>query len=421
MWSKVKLEDVAEKIAMGPFGSNLKVETFANKGVPIISGAHLRGTRVVDAGNNFITESHAQKLLNSNVFQGDVIFTHAGNIGQVAFIPETSKYEKYVISQRQFYLRCNQNKLRPAFITYYFHTYKGRHQLLANTSQVGVPSIARPSSYLKSLQVPLPPLEVQDAIVDLLSVLDDKIENNLRMNETLEAMARAIFKSWFVDFDPVRAKMEGRHTELPDDISDLFPNELVDSEIGQIPKGWKNITVGDLIVPKRGKTITKNKTIEGVIPVVAGGLEPAYFHSQSNVDAPVITISASGANAGFTRLYNENIWASDCSYISRKQTDTPYFWYVFLKTHQKQIYHMQQGAAQPHIYPSDLMRLELCVPLDEKLIQYFERLALPYFQRISIAQQESKTLAELRDTLLPKLISGEIRVANAERKMETAI
>ena len=280
----------------------------------------------------------------------------------------------------------------------------------------GVPSLSRDDFYREELL--LPPLAEQKAIASVLSVLDDKIENNLRMNETLEGMARAIFKSWFVNFDPVRAKMEKRPIGLPDDISDLFPNERVNSEIGQIPKGWKNITVGDLIVPKRGKTITKSKTIEGVIPVVAGGLEPAYFHNQSNVDAPVITISASGANAGFTRLYNENIWASDCSYISRKQTDTLYFWYVFLKTYQKQIYHMQQGAAQPHIYPSDLMRLELCVPLDEKLIQYFERLVLPYFQRISIAQQESKTLAELRDMLLPKLISGEIRVADAERKVE---
>ena len=351
--------------------------------------------------------------------EGDALVAMTGaTVGKLGRFPKTT--EQFYLNQRVGKLFLNEpDRANYDFLYYVLSQRKYVDQIFSSADGSAQANVS--GDQIEAFIIPLPPIEMQAAISDILLTLDDKIENNRRMNETLEAMARAIFKSWFVDFDPVRAKMEGRPIRFPDDISDLFPNELVDSEIGQIPKGWKNITVGDLIVPKRGKTITKNKTIEGVIPVVAGGLEPAYFHNQSNVDAPVITISASGANAGFTRLYNENIWASDCSYISRKQTDTPYFWYVFLKTHQKQIYHMQQGAAQPHIYPSDLMRLELCVPLDEKLIQYFERLALPYFQRISIAQQESKTLAELRDTLLPKLISGEIRVADAERKMETAI
>jgi type I restriction enzyme S subunit len=198
----------------------------------------------------------------------------------------------------------------------------------------------------------------------------------------------------------------------------LFPSSFADDGL---PVGWANKALGDIILPKRGKTITKSKTKEGTIPVVAGGLEPAYFHNQSNVEAPVVTISASGANAGFTRLYNENIWASDCSHISKQLTDTIYFWYVFLKINQQKIYHMQQGAAQPHIYPSDLIRLELTVPNDNKLIQHFENLISPYFQKISIAQKESKTLAELRDTLLPKLMSGEIRVKDAERSVEAAV
>ena len=201
MWNKTKLEEVSNKIAMGPFGSNIKVSTFVNEGVPIISGAHLHGNRVIDGDNKFITEEHAKKLKNSNVFRGDVIFTHAGNIGQVAYIPENSKYDRYVISQRQFYLRCNKSMLLPEFITLYFHTQNGRNQLLANASQVGVPSIARPSSYLKSLSVPIPSLLEQKKIVSVIELLDDKIEHNRQMNETLENMARIIFKSWFIDFE----------------------------------------------------------------------------------------------------------------------------------------------------------------------------------------------------------------------------
>lgn len=152
-WRTVRIEDVAEKIAMGPFGSNIKVETFVETGVPVISGAHLRGVRLKDGDFNFVTEEHAERMKNSNVFCGDVIFTHAGNIGQVAYIPPNSQYERYVISQRQFYLRCDLSKADPAFISYFFHSNDGQHKLLANASQTGVPSIARPSSYLKTIEL----------------------------------------------------------------------------------------------------------------------------------------------------------------------------------------------------------------------------------------------------------------------------
>jgi preprotein translocase subunit YajC len=168
-WRKARIEEVAERVAMGPFGSSIKVETFVPNGVPVISGQHLHGSKVDDRiGFNFVSEEHADRLKNANVQRGDVVFTHAGNIGQVAFIPPE-----------------------------------------------------------------------QRAIAHILGTLDDKIELNRRMNATLEAMARALFKSWFVDFDPVRAKMEGRDPGLPQALADLFPARLVDSELGEIPEGWE--------------------------------------------------------------------------------------------------------------------------------------------------------------------------------------
>ncbi|MAY25602.1 MAG: hypothetical protein CMK02_04795 [Polycyclovorans sp.] len=120
-WQTVRIEDIAEKVAMGPFGSNIKVETFVATGVPVISGTHLRNVRLEDGNFNFVTAEHAERMKNSNVFRGDVIFTHAGNIGQVAYIPPDSQYERYVISQRQFYLRCDLSKADPAFVSYFFH------------------------------------------------------------------------------------------------------------------------------------------------------------------------------------------------------------------------------------------------------------------------------------------------------------
>jgi len=160
-WKAQPIENIAEKVAMGPFGSNIKVETFVEVGVPIISGNHLRGLYLDDLGYNFITVEHARRLSNSLVYASDIIFTHAGNIGQVALIPNNCEYPYYVISQRQFYLRCDKRKAIPEYINYYFHSREGQGKLLANTTQTGVPSIARPSSHLKSIIVPMPPIEVQ--------------------------------------------------------------------------------------------------------------------------------------------------------------------------------------------------------------------------------------------------------------------
>ena len=163
--------------------------------------------------------------------------------------------------------------------------------------------------------------------------------------------------------------------------------------------------------------ITKKDTIEGIVPVVAGGMEPAYYHNQSNVDAPVVTISASGANAGFVNLYFQQIWASDCSYISQTESRFPLTCYLFLKLSQKKIYDAQHGGVQPHINPGDLSRLDF-VNARENIFEVFEGIIRPIFAKVSSAIEESKQLENLRDALLPKLISGEIRIPDAERMLE---
>ncbi|MCK7340993.1 restriction endonuclease subunit S [Enterobacter cloacae] len=150
-WDIVKTEDIAIKIGMGPFGSNIKVSTFVDSGVPVISGQHLKAIIMIDGDNNFITSEHAEKLKNSTVYKKDIIFTHAGNIGQVSIIPDDSEYDNYIISQRQFYLRVNESKSSPYYLIHYFRSEHGQHALLSNASQVGVPSIARPSTHLKNI------------------------------------------------------------------------------------------------------------------------------------------------------------------------------------------------------------------------------------------------------------------------------
>jgi type I restriction enzyme, S subunit len=182
-WSIRTIDEIAERVAMGPFGSSIKVETFVAEGVPVISGQHLRGLMLEDSKFNFISEEHAERLSRAEVRRGDVIFTHAGSIGQVAFIPEESEYARYVISQRQFFMRCKRSLVTPEFIALYFGSDQGRHKLLANTSSSGVPSIAQPVTYLRSVQLAVPPLEVLTAFgqfVDPLFSFYRKLQDNSR-------------------------------------------------------------------------------------------------------------------------------------------------------------------------------------------------------------------------------------------------
>jgi len=274
---------------------------------------------------------------------------------------------------------------------------------------------------LSVIPIKLAPRTIRLKINYILSTLDDKIELNHKMNKTLETIAQALFKSWFVDFDPVHAKAQAKSEKelevvasklgISKEILDLFPSEFEESEMGMIPNGWEVKVFGDIVTPKKGKNITKKTVTEGYVPVVAGGLTPAYFHNQYNVEAPVITVSASGANAGYVHLYNINIWASDCSYINATNSNYVYTHYTYLKFKQNKITWMQQGAAQPHIYPSHLMRLDF-IDCGSKLWNYFEDIITPMFNKIANNEVEIQTLQKTRDTLLPKLLSGELDVSN---------
>jgi len=191
-WSVKTAGEVSERIAMGPFGSSIKVETFVDAGVPVISGQHLHSFMLSDTTFNFITEEHANRLSNAMVKRGDVVFTHAGNIGQVALIPDESRYERYVISQRQFYMKCDLDQVSPSFVAFYFSSEQGQHKLLANTSSSGVPSIARPVSYLRSVQLPIPPRHVLVEFDRLIQPMLSRFRLNREQGDTLSNIRDAL-------------------------------------------------------------------------------------------------------------------------------------------------------------------------------------------------------------------------------------
>ena len=423
---------------MGPFGSSIKVATFVPEGIPIISGKHLHGFRVDDSpGFNFITPQHAERLANANVRRGDIVFTHRGNIGQVAYIPEDSRYDHYIVSQSQFYMRCDRSKAIPEYVTMFFKSREGQHQLLANMSQVGVPSIARPVTYLRTINIPLPPLSEQRAIAHILGTLDDKIELNRRMNETLEEMARALFKSWFVDFDPVRAKMEGRDPGLPEHLADLFPDRLVESELGEIPEGWNVFPLSEIMDFKEGPGIRHwqyTNSVEGTrfinirciqdgdlllstsnrITTEEANGRYAHFHLREWD----IVISSSGTlgrsavvrNAHLPLLLNTSVirfrpvkGATSFSYLHGYLNSS-----VFLD----ELRSLATGSVQKNFGPTHLRQMRVLSP-PYHCIERYEEITGPFLRETITKRTCNDTLAALRDTLMPKLVSGKLRVAEA--------
>lgn len=169
--------------------------------------------------------------------------------------------------------------------------------------------------------------------------------------------------------------------------------------------------IGDFIAPQRGTALLSKDAIPGDVPVVAGGLEPATYHNAANTAAPVITISSSGANAGFVNLWGVPVWSSDSSFIDFKMTPYVYFWYALLKRHQNNIYKIQTGSAQPHIYPSHIASLPVCDLNFEKVADYTEQVT-PLFALIAKNYTESKQLRALRDWLLPMLMNGQATISD---------
>lgn len=380
---------------------------FSESGVPVISAIHIkRGKIVWNERERFVTKEMFQKWMKDPLKKGDVLLTSEAPLGEVALVPSD---DDLVLSQRLFALRTKPELLNSKYLMYFFQSSLGQAQLQGRSSGSTVVGIRQ--SELMNIIIPCPPIEEQRIVGEVLANIDAKISANEGLSKTLEEIAQAIFKSWFIDFDPVKAKMKGeKPTGMNYATIKLFPDSMEESERDFLPKGWHVKKLGELITPKRGKTITKATCVQGEVPVVAGGLQPAYFHNTANASQPVITVSASGANAGFVRLYFKDIWASDCSYINSEITEHVHFWYLVLSRNQELIYGMQQGAAQPHIYPSDLMRLKICYPNSMDLLVKFEETIAPFFNEMGALERENETLRSLRESLLPRLISGELQI-----------
>ncbi len=385
-WKELKISDVIEEISMGPFGSNIKVDNFIDFGVPVLNGSNLQGFKLNEESFNYVSQEKADSLGKAKAHRGDVVITHRGTLGQIVYIPNDSKYEQYVISQSQFRLKLKKEVIRPDFFVYFFHTRLGQHRILMNASQVGVPALARPTSTFKEVLVPVPSLDVQSKVMDILNSLDDKIECNRRVNENLELQAQALFKSWFVDFEPFKDQ------------------PFVESELGMIPQGWRVETLGNLIDIKYGKD--HKKLSDGDIPVYgSGGL---MRHAEKELYSGESVLIPRKGSLNNVMYVNEAFWTVDTMFYSIPKVDNVMIYaYVYLKN--KDLSSLNVGSAVPSMTTEILNNMKVVLP-NIIILEDFNNKAQTIYKSIKHCEGESRRLAELRDALLPKLMSGELKV-----------
>ncbi len=402
-WDAAPLDELVDEIIDRRGVTPLKLgSVFVANGYRVISAKAIKGRRVDLSADEprFVNEDTYYKWMKSPLRAGDVILTSEAPLGEPAYV---SKRVEWCLGQRLFAIRSKKSRLHGRYLFYALQSEQVRHDLLSRATGTTAQGIRQ--TELR------PTVGEQQAIAHILGTLDDKIELNRRMNETLEAMARALFKSWFVDFDPVRAKAEGRDSGLPKPLADLFPDSFEDSDLGEIPKSWQVGSLEALASIEGGKQLpTEECGLVGAFPVFgANGI--MGFAERATHGGVVIAFGRVGAYCGSVHWTYGGAWINN-----NASSVVPTAWreYVLQLMLEADFEGMRRGSAQPFIPNSSLASMPVLRPT-RKVLDAFGSSVAPLRLREQATLVESRSLAALRDTLLPKLISGELRVKGAER------
>ena len=418
---RFKLGDIIEDVAMGPFGSNLKVDNFISIGVPVIRGGNLNQNGFDDKNFVFVSEEKAQSLKRSLAYPDDLVFTHRGTIGQVGIIEKT-KYPYYLVSQSQMRLTVNRQFLNPRFLYYWFKSTTGQYELLKNSAQVGVPAIASPTKSLKEIDISIPDLPTQIAIAEILSSLDDKIELNNKINQELENLAQTLFKQWFIDF------------EFPNENGEPYKSsggEMEASELGEIPKGWEVSNLNQIarLVKNNIKPFENPDTLyfHYSLPEFDSGKNPSIDLGStilsSKYEVTEHSILVSKLNPRIPRIWtiinpeSNSICSTEFQVLKpTKKVFFPFVNYlckseIYLSSLQSKV----TGTSSSHqrVNPLDIINYEVVLPQIELFDRFFHS-TYGFIQKIEKNALENIQLTTLRDTLLPKLISGELEVSQIQ-------
>lgn len=385
-----QLADVSKRWALngGPFGSKLTTRDYVSEGVPVIRGTNLSGPGKFSLSNFvFVTEAKADELLANNAHPGDIVFTQRGTLGQVGIIPTDSPFTRFVVSQSQMKLSPDLSRVDRDFV-YYFFTNPVTVRALSNQGMAaGVPHINLET--LREFRVPLPPLDEQRRIAGILSAYDDLIENCERRVKVLDEMARSLYREWFVDF-----RYPG-HQDVP----------LVDSALGKVPRGWRVQRLGDVLELNYGKALKAEDRNGGTIPVYASS-GVVGWHDKSLANGPGVIVGRKG-NVGSVFWSDLNFFVIDTAYFVASALPLR-FWYFDLPGKN----FINGDAAVPGLSRNQAYALQTLVP-EARLLDRFVSLAEGFMQPASILRRQVDNLRATRDLLLPRLLSGQLSLAEA--------
>ena len=404
-------------------------------GVPVIRGSNLTlgDSRFRSDSFVFVSEETASRLSRSICRPLDIVFTKKGTIGQTGLVPSNGKYDRYLLSSNQMKLTVDPEQADPLFVYYYVSSTDSREKVLRDSEATGVPKTNL--TYFRNFPIQLPHLDEQKRIANILSTLDDKIDLTRRMNETLEAMARRLFKSWFIDFDPVHAKaaLRREHPNLSNadlsrralpnmvpEIAELFPDSFEDSSLGPIPTGWKATTVGEDFSLTMGQSppgSTYNDIGEG-LPFYQGKTDfqtrfpvrRIYCTAPTRYAKRLDTLVSVRAPVGAINMAREDCAIGRGLAAIRHNSGSHSYTYYAMEQQAEAFQHFEaEGTVFGSINKSNFENLSHIAPVGSVVIA-FDALVANSDEMIHTVTSETELLASVRDKLLPRLLSGELPV-----------
>ncbi len=411
-----------------------KASDFVPTGVPFIMASDLKGGRVDLRGCARISPEQAEGLRKGFARTGDVLISHKGTIGRTAIVGEIPEDYLVLTPQVTYYRVLDHEFLNPSYLRIYFDSYdfQALFDAWANSGST--------RAYLgitaqRQLPVVVPPITTQRAIASVLGALDDKIEANRQLNETLETTCQAIFRSWFVDFDPVVAKSEGRRPpHLTDEVAALFPDRFEDSTLGPVPAGWEPGTVGDIADNPRRKAdptaVVPSTPYIGLEHLPKGSIVLDAWGEAAAVTSAKWEFRRGEVLFGKLRPYFhkvgvalcDGICSTDVVVVAAKQEHD--FGLLLGTLSSREFVDYADGTAggtrQPRTSWHDMARYAFAIPPD-RIRVHLTRVARRVEDCFATHAAETRTLTALHRTLLPRLLSGDIRVRQAENLVEEAV
>ncbi len=398
--------------AMGPFGSNIKKENYVFSGIPVIRGKNILNGILDETNFVFLNKKKAEELKSSATHPGDILVVAQGNVGHIGYIPKTSKYDEFILSQNLMKITVNPKIADSLYVYYYLCSDKGQYEILKNKNQTGVPSISQPLSSLRAIQLLLPSLKKQQEISSILEKLDIQILNLKNEIRIIEKILQTLFKSKFINFDD-QTKFEN-------------------SEIGEIPKGWSVIKLKDALSLLKDGSHNPPKRVSSGVKFIAGASDVKHItinfskcsyitqkdyeimHKKWKVEPRdvLLTIVGTIGNIGIVQQSDLPFSLQRSLAVLRCNDKMDYsFLFCLLNTSEfKQfLYSNVNTTAQPGIYLGMLGSFEFVLPPKEKLNE-FKKTSSLIIEQIQTNYKNILNLIKIRNLLLPKIISGQIKI-----------